>query len=196
MLGILRKHVERFHYYDRITKMSSILRRYFVMNAFDGALTIFGVLIGAYFANLHDTSSIVKLGLATAIAVGVSGFTGTFFTERAERKKELRKLEAVIQRKLDKTEIHRAYHYASIITAIVDGTSPLIASLIILSPFLISFVNVPIQMLYYTSFGLAIISFFLLGAFLGKISHENILLTGLKLVIAGLLCLTVIFFIT
>ncbi len=196
VLAIFRKHVERFRHYDRMTKMSGILRRYFVMNAFDGALTIFGVLVGAYFANLEDADSIIKLGLATAAAVGVSGFTGTFFIESAERKSELRNIESTIHRKLEKTEIHHAYKYAATLAALVDGTSTLFASLVILSPFFFGTMVAPIETLYYSSFALAIGAFFLLGAFLGRISRESAAITGLKLVLAGLFCLVIVYLIT
>ncbi|MBS3068419.1 hypothetical protein J4450_06950 [Candidatus Micrarchaeota archaeon] len=192
MLTFVMKYVERIVRYDKITSMSEILRRYFVMNAFDGALTTFGVLIGAFVGGIKDPSLVIKVGLATSVAVGVSGFTGAFFTESAERKRELKQIEVAVHRKLDKTELHRAYSFASFATALVDGLSPFTASLFILSPFLFSFGGLTIESLYYYSFGFAIISFFLLGAFLGKVSKENIILTGLKLVLAGVVCMGII----
>lgn len=185
-------YVERITKYDRITKMSKMIRRYFVMNAFDGALTIFGVLIGGFVAKITDPTLIIKLGLATSIAVGISGFTGTFFTESAERKLEMKQIEAAVYRKLDKTEIHRAYTFASISTALVDGLSPFTASLFILFPFIFAPAGIAIENIYFMSFALAIIFFFLLGLFLGKISKENMLLTALKLVVAGIICMVAI----
>lgn len=172
--------------------MSAILRRYFVMNAFDGALTIFGVLMGSYLAGIVDPFLVIKLGLATAVAVGISGFTGAFFTETAERKRELKETERAIHRTLEKTSLQKAYQFASFTTALVDGISPFVTSIFILLPFFLYSLVSSIQQAYFLSFGLSIVSFFLLGAFLGKVSRENILLTGLQLVLAGLVCMAII----
>lgn len=192
MISFIKKHRRKLSYYDEITGMSKILRRYFVLNAFDGALTIFGVLIGAYIAKTTDPSFIIKVGLATTIAIGVSGVWGSFFTEMAERKRELREIEKAVHRKLDNTEIKEAYDFASVITAIVDGGSPFIAALFVLTPFFLSPIILDIQTAYYSSFGLAMIVFFLLGAFLGKLSDESVWITGLKLVGAGIVALILI----
>ena len=187
-----KKHKERFSYYDSITGMSKILRRYFVLNSFDGALTIFGVLIGTYVLNTTDPITVIKLGLATTIAVGVSGIWGSFFTEMAERKRELREIEKAVHRKLDNTEIKEAYDFASVITAIVDGASPFFAALFVLAPFFFVPLIIDIQTAYYASFALSMCVFFLLGAFLGKLSDESMWKTGLKLVGAGIVALIII----
>lgn len=192
MLSILKKHKSKFSYYDSITGMSKIIRRYFVMNAFDGALTIFGVLIGTYIAKTTDPSFVIKIGLATSIAVGISGIWGSFFTEMAERKRELREIERAVHRKLDKSELKEAYDFASALTAFVDGASPFLAVLFVLIPFFLSPALMDIQTAYYAAFGLSIVVFFLLGAFLGKISHESMWKTGLKLVGAGIVALIII----
>jgi len=44
----IKKTLNRWKRYHRVSGVSSITRRYFVMNAFDGALTMLGVVIGAY----------------------------------------------------------------------------------------------------------------------------------------------------
>jgi predicted membrane protein (TIGR00267 family) len=139
-----------------------------------------------------DPVSVIKLGLATTIAVGLSGVWGSFFTEMAERKRELREIEKAIHRKLDNTEIKKAYDFASILTAIVDGGSPFVAALFVLAPFFFVPLIFDIQTAYYASFVLSMIVFFLLGAFLGKLSNESIWKTGLKLVGAGIVALIVI----
>ena len=172
--------------------MSKILRRYFVLNAFDGALTIFGVLIGTYVIKTTDPIVVIKLGLATSIAVGISGIWGSFFTEMAERKRELREIEKAVHRKLDKSELKEAYDFASVVTAIVDGGSPFLASLFVLIPFFLTPAILDMQTAYYSSFALSIVVFFLIGAFLGKISNESIWKTGLKLVGAGIIALLII----
>lgn len=166
MFAFLRQHTERLRYYDAITGMSKIVRRYFVMNSFDGALTIFGLLLGSFAAGVADSLLIVKIGMGTAIAIGFSGLTGALLTERAERLREVKKMELALHRRLDNTDYKKAYDFATLITALVDGLSPLLVASILLSPFL--FIQLPHA--YYYAFGFALTFFFLLGAFLGEVS--------------------------
>ena len=191
IIAFYRKTKERFKLYDSITNMGEILRRYFVMNSFDGALTIFGLLLGSFVTGVDDPELLIFIGLSTSIAIGFSGLAGALLTEKAEREREIKSMEKALHRKLDDTEYKRAYDSASILAGLVDGLSPVIASLFLLSPFF--FLNIADA--YYVSFALAIAVFFGLGAFLGKISKENVFLTGIKLVLAGLLCMFIIFLI-
>ena len=192
MIAILKRHVmkhkEKFRFYDSITGMSKILRRYFVMNSFDGALTIFGFLLGSFAAQLQDAQLIITIGLSTAVAVGVSGFTGALLTEKAEREREVKSMEKALQKDLSNTDYKRAYDFASATAALVDGASPILAALVLLIPFFI----LPAADAYLYSFGLALVLFFGLGIFLGTISKENIIMTGIKLLAAGIFSMIVI----
>lgn len=188
MLGFFKKHADKLRYYDAVTGMSKITRRYFVMNSFDGALTMFGLLLGSYSANVQDPLLIIHIGLGTSIAISFSGLTGAFMTERAERAREIRAMERALHRKLDNTDYKKAYEFASFITGVVDGASPLLAALVLLSPFLLF----PLPDAYYMSFGLALGVFFFLGTYLGRISRESLVLNGLRFLGAGILCLIVI----
>lgn len=191
LTNIIKEHKKKLKYYDEITGMSEIIRRSFVNNSFDGALTMLGVLLGSYITDIIDPTHVIKLGLATSIAVGISGLTGAMFAESAERKRQLREMEEALHRKLDNTEFKKAHDSASILTALVDGISPLIASILILMPF---FFITPekVELAYYTSIGLSLVVFFFIGAFLGKVSKESILFTGAKLVMAGIACMIII----
>jgi predicted membrane protein (TIGR00267 family) len=42
-----------------------------------------------------------------------------------------------------------------------------------------------VQSVYYTSIGLALLTLFGVGLFLGKISKENLIISGVKTLIAG-----------
>ena len=83
----------RARQYDEIADVSAIARRYFAMNAFDGVVTIIGVLAGAMVAGVTQPDVVVVTGLTTAMAMGISGFTGAFLTEAAERERTLQRLE-------------------------------------------------------------------------------------------------------
>ena len=117
---------------------------------------------------------------------------GAFLTETAERKRELKSLEKSLHRKLKGTEIERAFTATTYITAIVDGFSPFLAALAILTPFFFAPASFSVNAVYYTSFLLSAAVFLFLGAYLGKISKENILISALKLLLAGAICMIAI----
>lgn len=185
---LIGKVKKKFNFYDAMTGMSEIIRRTFVNNSFDGALTMLGVLLGSYIGGIRDPLLVVKLGLATSIAVGISGLTGALFAESAERKRQLKEMESALHRDLENTEYKKAHDTATILTALMDGLSPFVASLIILLPFFI-LSSGDILLAYQVSAVLSLVVFFLIGAFLGKTSGESMLFMGLKLIGAGIICM-------
>ncbi len=186
-MSFLKHRLRQFKEYDDIAEISEIARRYFVMNAFDGILTIIGVLTGSYAARVESASVVISTGLATSVAMGISGLWGAYFTEAAERKRDLDDLENHTLTDLSETRIGRASRVAGVIVALVDGLAPLLSALIALSPFFFSASLGDIYLSYYLSVGIALLSLFGLGAFLGMVSRENITLWGLKMIGAGLL---------
>lgn len=195
-LSPIKKQIKNIQRYLKISEAGGILRRYFVMNAFDGALTMVGVVMGAYVAGVTDFGLVISIGIATSVAVGISGLWGAFLTETAERRGELKSLEKSMHRELKGTEIEKAFTATTYMTAVVDGLSPFIAALIILLPFMVYLLvpenGISIDNVYLASFALAGIVFVLLGAYLGRISKESMLLSAFKLLLAGLVCVIII----
>lgn len=173
--------------YIRVCGAETILRRYFAMNAFDGAMTSLGVVIGAYISGISDPRSIIGVILVSAIAMMISGFSGTYMTESAERSCSLNELEDAMLVDLDNTIYGRASRFVSVFAAIVDGSAPFLASI----PSVLPFIFVPAIMSTATAYLLSILaslsSLFLLGIYLGKISGDNIFYSGFKMVISGIL---------
>jgi predicted membrane protein (TIGR00267 family) len=186
-MSFLKHRAQQFKEYDDIAEIGEIARRYFVMNAFDGILTIIGVLTGSYAARVESASVVITTGLATSIAMGISGLWGAYFTEAAERKRDLGDLENHTLTDLSETRIGRASRVAGVIVALVDGLAPFLSALLALLPFFFSNYLGSIYLSYYLSLGIALLSLFGLGAFLGMVSRENIALWGLKMIGAGLL---------
>jgi predicted membrane protein (TIGR00267 family) len=186
-MSFLKRRLRQFREYDDIAEIGDIARRYFVMNAFDGVLTIIGVLTGSYVAHVESASVVITTGLATSIAMGISGLWGAYFTEAAERKRDLDELENHTLTDLSETRIGRASRVAGIIVALVDGLAPFLSALIALLPFFFSASLGDIYISYYLSLGIALLSLFGLGAFLGMVSRGNFALWGLKMIVAGLL---------
>jgi len=172
--------------YSDIASIDEIARRYFAMNAFDGVLTIIGVLMGNYAAHVRDPTIVIVTGLSTCIAMGISGLWGAYLTEAAERKRELNDLESHTLTDLSETKIGRASRVAVIIVALVDGLAPFLAALLVLFPFFFSSLLADIVFSYYVSLGMALVVLFVVGAFLGKVSRENLIISGVKMIGAGL----------
>ena len=184
---------QRIQEYGKLANIGEIARRYFAMNAFDGVLTMIGVLTGSMAAGVDEPQIVVTTGLSTCIAMGISGLWGAYLTESAERKRDLAELGSHTLTDLKHTRIGRASRFAVAIVALVDGISPFLAALIILIPFFAAEMFPSIVWVYYTSFGVALLTLFALGLFLGHICRENLFLYGIRTVIAGLLAILVSF---
>jgi predicted membrane protein (TIGR00267 family) len=163
------------------------------MNAFDGVLTIIGVLMGNFMAGVQDPRIVVSTGLATCIAMGVSGLWGAYLTEAAERKRDLYELSRYTLTDLNDTKIGRASRTAVVVVAVVDGLSPFLAALIVLTPFFFTSFFPSIQVVYFLAIGMALVTLFVLGLFLGRVSQGNILVYGHKTIFAGVISIGISF---
>lgn len=185
--------LEKIRGYMRVSKVSSMSRRYFVMNSFDGAMTVLGIIIGAYVAGITDPAWVISAGLGASLAMGLSGFAGAYMTEEAERARELNNLEKSMLRSLEESVIGKASRFASLWTAMVDGVSPAIAAAVCLAPFFFSFFGVfSIDFAIQLSIVIALLVLFLLGMFLGKVSGRNIFFHGMKMLVVGLILMIVL----
>ena len=170
----------------RVTKATKILRRYFAMNAFDGAMTSLGVVIGAYISNIGDARAVIGVILISGVAMAVSGFSGTYMAESAERSKSLNELEDAMLVDLEDTIYGQASKFVSIFAAFVDGSAPFLASIPSVVPFYLALSGVlSLQLAFFVSIGASLATLFMLGVFLGRVSESNVLYSGVKMVFAG-----------
>jgi predicted membrane protein (TIGR00267 family) len=182
----IKKTIERWKRYHRISEVGDITRRYFVMNAFDGALTMLGVIIGAYMAGILNPMPIISSGVAGSIAMGTSGFSGAYMTEKAERTKKLKELEKSMLTDLSNGIHYKSSRFASIFAAFVDGISPALAAMLVVSPFfLVALGLINTISAFYSSIALTLISLLLLGLYLAKISDESMIKYGLQMLFVG-----------
>ena len=173
--------------------MGPIARRYFVKNGFDGSMTMLGIIVGAWVANGSQTGIIVTAGLGACLAMGISGVSGAYMTERAERKRDLKNLETAMMTKLDDSVITDASTFVSFYAALVDGGSPILTALVSLSPFFLEINGlIPLQSAYISSLVVTLITLFLLGIYLGKTAKENALLYGIQTLIAGVATVVIV----
>ena len=177
---------KRANQYNGIANIGEIARRYFAMNAFDGVLTIIGMLMGNMSAGIDSAHIVITTGLSTCVAMGISGLWGSYLTESAERKHDLDELCQSTLTDLHNSRIGKASRFAAVVVSLVDGVSPFLAALLVLLPFFFHSLFSSIQVVYFVSLGLALVTLFGLGIFLGKISKENLILSGVKTVVAGI----------
>ncbi|KQC13889.1 MAG: VIT1/CCC1 transporter family protein [Methanothrix sp.] len=182
---------KRFQTYLQVSQAYKIARRLFVMNAFDGILTIMGVVIGAHFSGLTNPDIVIKAGVGGSIALGISGMSSAYLAERAERKRDLKKLESAMLIDLKKSQFARASEFATIVVALVNGISPALGAIILVLPYF--FVpRIDMEEAFMASLGLGLLCLFFLGLFLARISHERMIVSGIRLILVGLLTIAVV----
>jgi len=179
----------------KIGEAGGIAKRYMVMNSFDGSLTALGIIIGSFLAKVQDPKTIILAGLGASIAMGVSGSFGAYLTESALKKEELEEKQSAMLEEINDTILDQAAEVSSIFVAIVDGLSPFIAATFSFLPFFGTYLfNWSLQMAFIGSILLTSIALFILGAYLGKISSENKLYYGLRMVVAGIITAILVMF--
>ena len=186
--------LREFAEYRQIAGIDEIGRRYLAMNAFDGILTMIGVLMGSYVAGIREPRIVISTGLATCLAMGVSGFWGAYLTESAERKHEMQELEHAMLSDMSHSKQARASRFAAVVVSIIDGLSPLVAGMIVLLPFILCNVWHDVMASYGLSVGIALALLFGLGVFLARVAHEHIIPAGVRMIVAGVVCVILSFF--
>ncbi len=181
----------KFRTYLRVSQAYKIARRLFVMNAFDGILTIMGVVIGAHFSGLTNPDIVITAGVGGSIAMGISGMSGAYLAERAERRRDLKKLESAMLADLKKSQFAKASEFATIVVALVDGISPAVGAIILVLPYF--FVpRIDMEAAFLASLGLGLLCLFVLGLFLARISHERMIVSGMRMILVGLLTIGIV----
>src|SRR3990170_2616061 len=171
----------RIRDYSDITNLGPIIRRYFVIGAFDGALTILGIIIGASVAGVTEETKYVILfaSVSAAIGLAVSSTVGAYEAERVESKLDQRTIERAMLSKI--SEEHRdAFRFAAFLSAFVHGIAPLIAAVLPLVPFML----LPIREATVASIVVTMVFLFGIGAYLGRLVRERFFYTGLRFVAA------------
>ena len=178
----------RFALLLSITRAHGIARRYAVVNGFDGALTMLGLLTGFHASGGVAPSIAVSACLGAALALAASGLSSAYLSEAAERRKALRELEHAMVEQLRESAHAEAARIVPLLVALTNGLSPLLVSLVIMVPLWLGAAGValPYDSLV-LAIGAAFVAIFALGAFLGRISHVFWLWSGLRAVLIAVL---------
>ena len=193
MIKRVRTFFRRIRRYLQITQMTPIARRYFIKNGFDGSMTILGIIVGSWIVGVTEPEIIVTAGLGACLAMGVSGLFGAYMTEKAERKRHLKTVEAAMLTDLSDSILSDASDFVSVYAAFIDGGSPMLTAVISLIPFILTLTGTfVIWDAYIISFILTLATLFSLGLYLGRIAKENIWLYGAQTVAAGILIVAIV----
>ncbi len=186
--------LEQARFLLRISRTHDIARRYFVVNGFDGALTMLGLIIGFLISDSSDIAVIKNVCLGAAIALGMSGISSAYVSESAERLRALGKLEAAMIRDLQESAHGDAARGVPLLIAVVNGAAPLAISILILMPvfFAGAGLSVGIEPLY-ASIIVASLLIFLLGVYLGRIAGRSWLRSGIRTVLVALVTVALIY---
>ena len=178
-----------------VTRATGIVRRYFVMNGFDGAMTVFGIILGSWIAGVSKPGIIILAGLGACLAMGLSGFFGAYMAERAERERRLKEMEEATHNNVDPIQ-YEAARFVVIYVAFIDGLSPALTAIISLIPFILVTVGwMPIWNAYIISLALSLATLFLLGIYLGRVARDNGWLYGVAMLTVGAFTALIVFLI-
>ena len=172
----------------------SIMRRYFVVNGFDGALTTLGLIMGFYVSDRVELVVVITSCLAAALALGMSGISSAYISETAERRRNLAQLEEAMLASLKDSHHAKAAIWIPWLVALVNGIAPLIIALIIMLPLwagqqgVVTWIN-PLILAIIVAF----VIIFLLGVFLGRVGGTFWLWSGLQSLAVALLTIGLIY---
>ena len=178
-----------------LSQSQSIIRRYFVVNGFDGALTMFGLILGFMLSADVHVPSVINVCLGAAIALAVSGVSSAYVSERAERKLILRQLEDAMLSDLSDSSHAHAAAFVPVVVALVNGLAPLVISVLIMIPLWLNeagflWVSAPL----WSSLCIAGLLLFILGVLLSGVAGIPWYFSGLKTLAIGFSTALLIYF--
>jgi len=181
----------------KLARWRGIARRYFVVNGFDGALTMLGLIVGFHVSGEVELAVVINACLGAAVALGVSGVSSAYISEVAEKRRELRELERAMAVELESSAYGRAARLLPLLIALVNGLAPLVLSLLIITPLWLAHYGValpltPLETALAVAFGLI----FLLGVFLGRVSGVFWLWAGLRTLLIAVATGALVFLLT
>ena len=177
----------------QFSRSQDILRRYFVVNGFDGVLTMLGLLTGFYLGGATDLGIVIGVCLGAAIALGISGVTSAYLSESAERRRMLSELEQAMVSDLSESAHASAARLVPLLTGLVNGAAPVSMSLLIITPLWLARAGVDLPLPpVLCALATALLCIFGLGVFLGRVAGTSWLWSGIKAVLIALFTIALI----
>jgi predicted membrane protein (TIGR00267 family) len=182
-LRSLRQSIETVLQYSG---KGGMVRRYFITNGFDGAMSMLGIILGVGLFGGTGSLTVVTAELGAALAMFISGFMGTYLTETAESRRRIKELNETMLVDLSSTVVGSAGRAGALIAALLQGLGALIFGIAVLSPYLLSiYVRVLEQWAIPITIGMGVMVLFILGASLGRLTRQGVVETGVKTAAVG-----------
>ncbi|MDD3449111.1 MAG: hypothetical protein PHF72_08795 [Gammaproteobacteria bacterium] len=170
----------------RISRSHGILRRYFVVNGFDGALAMLGLMTGFLVSGEVGLEVVIRACLGAAVALFMSGITSAYVSESAERRRALDELEGAMVADLRHSAHADAARWVPLLVAAVNGLAPLLVALLVMTPLWLADAGVPLPLPPLpAAVAMAFLVLFGLGLFLGRVSGGFWLWSGLRTLLVG-----------
>ncbi len=181
-----------------VGEAKAVARRLFVTNSFDGLLTTIGVLLGSYIGGAQTPSAYIGAVLGGTITMGVfSGFLGALFSERAERRRELKQLQAHVMRDLTNTIYGKASRIIPYYVALWSSIGLIVFPIISLTPFFMAALgSMGVIHALVSSIASSNAMIFMLGIYIGKVSGDNVIRTGLTMLATSLAATVLLFLVS
>ena len=166
----------------RLSSSADIARRYFVVNGFDGSMTMLGLATGFRLSESANLETAFWACTGTAVALATSGVSSAYISESAERRRALQDLEGAMAGESLSASAHgRAARLAPFFIALVNGGAPLLLAFAVTLPIWLGLQGIPLPLEPLdTAIAVAFGEIALLGAFLGSISGTHWLWMSLK----------------
>lgn len=176
-----------------LSDSGAIVRRYMVVNGFDGVLTMLGLLVGFVISPATDLHVVISACLGAAVALGVSGISSAYISESAERQHALNELQQAMAKDLEETAHGQAARWVPWLVAVANGLAPFLLSICVLLPlFLASHGMVLPASPLYIAITIAVVLIFSLGVYLARLTRASWLKSGLQTaLVAGITVLLI-----
>ncbi len=165
--------------------------RYTIRGFIDGLLSTLGIVIGASAAiggNVDASQIIISAGLGGGVANGLSNLLGALMGEKAALYERYREVDKAMLKDdaLKDTKIDEKYQNRVLSSGISDGLATLAGSIIPVLPFVVVMIMGLDPLIgLYSTIAMSLVLFFILGAYIGKLSKSNIIISGLKMAAFG-----------
>jgi len=178
---------------SHLSHSSGIVRRYFVVNGFDGALAMLGLLTGFYLGPAVELGVVIGACLGTTVALGMSGVTSAYLSESAERQLSLSQLEQAMLTDLADSEHADAARLVPWVIALVNGAAPVAMALLIMLPLWLAMLGFPLPLSpIMSAIATAFLCIFGLGVFLSGVGGTHWLISGAKSLIIAVVTVLII----
>ncbi len=158
--------------------------RYLIRGLIDGSLSTLGIVIGASIAiglSQEAARIVVAAGIGGGIANGLSNIIGAFAAEKTVAHKELERIERAMLKRgaIKNSGLYRKTEKRILSSSVIDGLATIGGSLIPVLPFFV----LPALPALEWSVAVTLALFFSIGIYIGKVSRENLALSGFKMVL-------------